>query len=65
MDPIIQGNPNPKNTFTELLPVMFPIDESALLSYVQPIIIDLVCCAKRFVPKRWQKYQVNWFQELQ
>lgn len=32
MEAINQGNPSPKNTFTELLPVTFPMELSAVVS---------------------------------
>lgn len=39
---ISQGRPRPKKTFTELLPVMFPIDVSAYCSFNAAVLLAKV-----------------------
>ena len=49
MAAIIQGIPRPINTFTELLPVTFPIELSAVFSEVAAILLAKV--SGREVPR--------------
>ena len=49
MEAIIQGSPNPRNTLTELLPVTFPTELSAVFSLTAAVLLAKV--SGREVPR--------------
>ena len=58
MEAIIQGIPRPMNTFTELLPVTFPMELSAVFSEVAAILLAKV--SGREVPRATKVMAVIW-----